>query len=259
MPFHVLAFSIAATSMASPPSIDGSPRKILPCSRARKSRDSPFHGVAPFHGSRAPSAPFHPWPRIPARRDSSHTLPLRPSIHGRGSLRTAILPIRSLRAVCGCQSSPSTPRFFPSSRDCLPPISFGVHNPSLRTPHPGTSSVCRCRRRRRSPAPASRCAATPHPCVAPVFHGNHSSTHPPISLQTPHLYNHRFSSSNFFLKRRLYVLLEGGIVICDGSSPSESVLLFPSTGQEKSSRHMKKLIDTVLQTCRQGVNKTNFQ
>uniref|UniRef100_A0A804LMR8 Uncharacterized protein n=1 Tax=Zea mays TaxID=4577 RepID=A0A804LMR8_MAIZE len=98
MPFHVLAFSIAATSMASPPSIDGSPRKILPCSRARKSRDSPFHGVAPFHGSRAPSAPFHPWPRIPARRDSSHTLPLRPSIHGRGSLRTAILPIRSLRA-----------------------------------------------------------------------------------------------------------------------------------------------------------------
>ncbi|AQL03117.1 Protein TRAUCO [Zea mays] len=145
-PFHVLASSITAASKASPPSIHGSPRKILPCSRAHKSREFPFHGVAPsIHGSRAPSAPFHPWTRLPTRRDSSHTLPpccLRLPIL---SLRAAILPILSR---------------LPS------PISVGVHSPSLRTPHlrtprpqpssvlslsvaplraPGTSSVCRCR------------------------------------------------------------------------------------------------------------------
>ncbi|PWZ54202.1 Chlorophyllide a oxygenase, chloroplastic [Zea mays] len=48
-PFHVLASSITATSKASPPSIHDRLRKILPCSRACKSRESPFHGVAPFH------------------------------------------------------------------------------------------------------------------------------------------------------------------------------------------------------------------
>nr|ACG32019.1 hypothetical protein [Zea mays] len=137
-----------------------------------------------IHGSRMTSAPFHPWPPLPLRRDSSHPLPQRSRVcHG------CVPPHCSL----------SLSLLSTWSRGCLPPIapplSLPPHTTSApyslqvwRTPHPqpssvlslsvaplrtpSTSPVCRCRRRRRSPAPARRCAATPHPFTAPVFHGH---------------------------------------------------------------------------------------
>ncbi|AQK74815.1 CDP-diacylglycerol--serine O-phosphatidyltransferase 1 [Zea mays] len=91
MPFHVLASS---TPPAIPLPAPAAPAVVLAASRGQPPRPQitrpcpsmPANHVTPsIHGSRAPSAPFHPWSRIPTRRDSSHTLPLRPSIHGRGS------------------------------------------------------------------------------------------------------------------------------------------------------------------------------
>ncbi|XP_035821069.1 translation initiation factor IF-2 [Zea mays] len=68
-----------------------------------------------IHGSHAPSAPFHPWPRLPPRRDSSH--PLLP--------RGLRLPILSLCVVF----FPS----FPSALDLAP----CPPTPASVTAHPG--------------------------------------------------------------------------------------------------------------------------
>jgi hypothetical protein len=99
--------------MVSPPSIHGSPHKILPCSRALKSRDSPFH----------------PWPRLLR----SMILPIR---RRRGQPPRPQLPFPCPR-VLHCSRIHGVAPFHPWQRSTILPICRRRGQP------PRPSPICR--------------------------------------------------------------------------------------------------------------------